>query len=219
MSAFSNGAQAEHVNTLSTRTSHEKLPDGSSEVPVQIPRVLVICSSCKSTLSVKRIYLGKPIQCKQCGELFWVPADVDAGAMPVMARSYAPPSSRFSQTDDDNPKQKPATTDKAILEQLGQLLATGSELRTANDELHAASQELRAERNALAARLESAEQLIAVGNEVRTANDHLHAANQELKAERDALAARVESAEHLCKQLAVRNEELQSAQARPRSRV
>ncbi len=214
MSAFSNGAQADQVNTLSTRTSHEKRPNGSAEVSVQIPRVLVICSSCKSTLSVKRIYLGNPIQCKQCGELFWVPADVDAGAMPVVARSYAPTSSRLSQTDDDNVKQEAGTTDTAILQQISQLLATGNELRTANEKLDAANQELTAERDALAAQLESAERLIAVGNELRTANETLHAANQKLTAKCNALVARLESAEILCKQLAIRSEELQSAQAR-----
>ena len=157
MNAFSNGLQVDQSNAALTQLQLEPPAAAAPEVALPVARVVVICSSCKSTLSVKRIYLGSPIQCKQCGQLFRVPADVDGQAMPLLGRPLDEPGVGGPQPQIDGGRQEAGVRDKALLEQLSQLIAGSNLVRAAHDKLRAEYDELRADRDAIAGRLEKAE--------------------------------------------------------------
>ena len=42
------------------------------ERPDQVERVAVVCPICQATLAVRRVYIGKAVQCKQCQQTFVV---------------------------------------------------------------------------------------------------------------------------------------------------
>jgi chromosome segregation ATPase/ribosomal protein L37AE/L43A len=51
-------------------SSPEDRAGPSIELPDQAERIVVNCPNCQATLRVRRVYLGKPVVCKQCNHTF-----------------------------------------------------------------------------------------------------------------------------------------------------
>jgi chromosome segregation ATPase len=134
----------------------DPLSKTSSEALVPAPRVAVVCPNCKATLSIRRVHIGKSVQCKQCNQVFTVPAEADTQPMPVVDHTARNGSSRSSKSDVDPRNPQSGKQDKVLLDQLGQFIAGSNELRSAYEKLQAESNELRASRNELGAQLQSA---------------------------------------------------------------
>ena len=57
----------------SPATANEDRADSSSQPVLQPERIVVNCPHCKSTLRVRRVYIGGSVRCKQCTRDFLVP--------------------------------------------------------------------------------------------------------------------------------------------------
>ncbi len=114
----------------------EERPDGGGAVPGETPippvekveRIIATCPRCRTTLSVRRAYIGRQVRCKQCDEAFLVadPSDI-------------PPS---APSDNQAPADDGSAIDREELERLrGELDRVSGEyqrLETAHRELQAA---------------------------------------------------------------------------------
>jgi predicted Zn finger-like uncharacterized protein len=63
---------AEELNSPMNSTTEQTSADESVERPAPAPaeRIAVVCPNCQATLAVRRAYLGKTVQCKQCNQAF-----------------------------------------------------------------------------------------------------------------------------------------------------
>jgi hypothetical protein len=171
-----------------------------------VPRVVVICSSCTATLSVKRAYVGGAIQCKQCGHIFTVRAEV-IGEIPVLSQPAQGTPAPPLPTEPDTPGLRASLGEKGILDQLAQIIAGGNAARLSHDRLQAEYYELSADRDGLVARLKSVTELldamradlgtIAPGEVMSLASerDELRARAERLRDENRELARRLEQSD------------------------
>ena len=79
-----NGSFVENQKTQPAASSaHDQLESASNEPSPPSERILVTCPSCKTTLSVRRVYVGNGVCCKRCEQKFVVPTMAGAQAMPI----------------------------------------------------------------------------------------------------------------------------------------
>ncbi len=141
---------AEETDVPDTKGSEETVaqpvPDPSKE-----ERITVSCPSCQTTLSVRRVYIGRRVRCKQCDEPFLV-SDPTAADQPSHADQADRPEtngaheavqaeiSRRSQELQAAHDQHQAERDRAR-----SLQANLDRLSSENQELEAANARLQAE--------------------------------------------------------------------------
>jgi chromosome segregation ATPase len=155
---MSTSSSEDPVNQTNAPVTHGPIDPSSatsSQAALPVPRLVVVCSNCNATLSVRRAYVGKSVQCKQCSQIFTVPAEVDTQPMPVVDRNLADMPSPPPQADLDAGNQHSGAVEKVLRDQVAQLIAGNNDLRSAHDQLQAEHNELRADRDEIGARLES----------------------------------------------------------------
>jgi hypothetical protein len=160
MNTSSDGFPIDGANASVAQAPIDLLLGPSSQASIPVPRVLVVCSSCTATLSIKRAYLGGAIQCKQCGHIFTVPAEAVSQPMPVAGRSGSEPAGLPRQADPGGGNRRAGVVDNVILDQLAQIITGSNELRVLHDGLVAEHNELKADRDAVVARLTSVSDLL-----------------------------------------------------------
>lgn len=197
MNTSSNGLAVDQAKQPVNRAPVDPSSRNSSESSPPVPRVVVTCASCKATLSVRRVYIGNAVQCKQCGDIFTVPADVATRPMPVVNHHSRDLPGRAPQAGPGAKNQQPGVSDNVLLDQIAQFIAGNNDLRSAHDRLQAEHNELLANRDEIGARLNS-----------MTAE--LGAIKADLEAERDVLKR--DLAEHSSNLVAARFELAQWAQ-------
>jgi chromosome segregation ATPase/ribosomal protein L37AE/L43A len=78
--------------------------EGSANPPIQqaaqAERIVVDCPSCQATLSVRRIYLGRQILCKQCNHAFRAPARATPQAKSAVTDNHGGTSKTSLQQPD-----------------------------------------------------------------------------------------------------------------------
>ena len=237
MNSSSDGIPIDSANASVAQAPLDHLSGPSSQASIPAPRVLVVCSSCAATLSVKRSYLGGAIQCKQCKQIFLVPAEASSQPTPVVGRSAAElAASPPRQGDPGIGSQRAGVVDNVILDQLAQIIAGSNETRALHDRLQAEHNELKADRDAVVVRLKSVtDQLEAVRGDlgpiapaevrsIASERDELRALVERLREENRGLAQRLEQSgsellaarrerQQHSEQLATLHDELASARA------
>jgi ribosomal protein L37AE/L43A len=193
MNTITDGFEAEQADAPVMQAPIEQLSGTSSQASLPVARVVVTCSSCKATLSVRRVYVGNAVACKQCGHIFTVPSYVEAAPISVVDRTIGRLPGRPSQAEVDVGvrNQRPGGFDMAALNQLVQIISGGNDLRTAYDRLQAEQSGLRANQVELGARLESVASEL---NAIRASLGSISATDvRSLAAERDQLSAVVQA--------------------------
>jgi len=188
----------------------DELSKTSSQDSPAVPRVVVTCPTCKATLKVRRVYIGNAVQCKQCGQIFTVPADVDTQPMPAVNHTARDLPSRSPQANLDARSQQSGSSHNVLLDQVAQFIASSNDLRSAHDRLQAEHDELtekvklqeddlcavRAERDALSRDLsEHSSELDAARFELVQWAQRIEQSNADLQAacqERDQLGQQLE---------------------------
>jgi uncharacterized coiled-coil DUF342 family protein len=193
-----------------------------SQAAIPVPRVFVTCSSCAATLSVKRSYVGAEIQCKQCGHILTVPTEVSCQTVQVVGQPASGMPNQPRQTDPDTGSLRTGLVDKAILDQLAQIITGSNEIRLSHDRLQDEHNELLADRDGLVARLKSVTELLdamradlgtiapAEVRSIASERDDLRARAQRLHDENRHLTQRLEQTDALLH--AARNERDQQSE-------
>ena len=81
----------------SPATANEDRTDSSRQPVLQPERIIATCPHCKSTLRVRRAYIGGVVRCKGCNQEFLVPPP--EGTQPA---AFSNGSSRFEPTKSDH---------------------------------------------------------------------------------------------------------------------
>jgi hypothetical protein len=161
MNTSSDGYPVSRANPSIAQAAIDPVSGTSSQAEIPVPRIVVVCSSCKAILSVKRAYVGIAIQCKQCAHIFTVSTGADSQPMPALGASASDLLSRPPQADPGAANQRAEIGDNPILDQLAQIIAGSNELRLIHDRLEAEHNELKADRDGVVARLKSVTELLA----------------------------------------------------------
>jgi chromosome segregation ATPase len=69
------------------------------ERPDQVERVAVVCPICQATLAVRRAYIGKAVQCKQCNQTFVVRDPSAQATEPISGEGETIPKSNYYQIE------------------------------------------------------------------------------------------------------------------------
>jgi len=174
-------------------------------------RVAVSCPSCQATLSVRRVYIGNQVRCKQCGNTFLV-RDPD---QPQPESGVSAPDSfmatRSPQGDIERESHGTAAEREPVPTHDDQLPAKYERLQTAHDELGAEHNRLTRELDTIRDRLgtispDEVRTLAEERESLSTLVSHLRDEINGLLAERPARAL-------LAEQLGQRDAELDSARA------
>lgn len=122
--------------------------DSSSQPVLQPERIIANCPHCKSTLRVRRAYIGGVVRCKGCNQEFLVPPP--EGTQPAAFSDGSPgfEPTRSHHVGSSTPSDQGAGAMGPLLDQLAKFVAVHEELRSAH-------QELLAERNGVRDELES----------------------------------------------------------------
>ncbi len=128
--------------------ANEDRTDSSSQPVLQPERIIVHCPHCKSTLRIRRAYIGGVVRCKQCNQDFLVAPPEGIQPAPISDGSSGFEPTRSHQVGSSTPGDQGAGAMGPLLDQLAGLVAVHEELRSAH-------QELLAERNGARDELES----------------------------------------------------------------
>ncbi len=149
MNASSEDNNGDQANAPVTHAPIDPLSGESSQASLAVSRVVAVCPICKAALSVRRVYLGTPVRCKQCGQVFTVPADVVAPPEPARGGTAAHAPGQAPQDEVKPGSKRAGIGAQTILDQLAKLVAQQETLRLEYDQLQAERDELRADRDRL----------------------------------------------------------------------
>ncbi len=62
----------EQPNAATSKGSSDLSSSASVPVSDRPEKVVVVCPNCQATLSVRRVYIGNPVRCKSCNQIFTV---------------------------------------------------------------------------------------------------------------------------------------------------
>ena len=191
MNTSSNGFPVDEANAPVTDAPVERLPDAPSRAEPPVTRVEVTCSNCKAKLRVRLAYVGNAVKCKQCGQIFTVPADAGTGPLAVGDDTFGDPRGRASQAGFDGEKEQPSALDSVYSNQLAQFIASTKDLQSSHDRLKDERDGLKVNRDEISARLVSVTSEL---NEIRAELGTIAPADvRVLAAEREDLHALVQS--------------------------
>jgi hypothetical protein len=233
MDAFHDGYPLQHAKDSVTQSA---IDPAGAQAAAPAPRVLVVCPSCASTLSVKRAYVGSAIQCKQCAHIFTVPTATNGSPFPVVDQTSPDALSRPRQASPDCANLRAGVLDSVILDQLAQIITGTNEIRVSHDRLRNEHNELRADRDAISARLVAATEhlerlraelgtlapsdvraLVSERGELLTRVERLNDEKRDLMEQLEASTAELRTAgedrQQMGEQLALLRDELASARA------
>ena len=111
MNVSTKNDQADQASTPLSQARINQLSATSAQPSHAVARVVAVCPACKTTLSVRRAYVGNAVKCKQCDHVFTVPGDVDTPPGPDGAR--APVASATEDSQAESGSQRAGTGDKA----------------------------------------------------------------------------------------------------------
>ena len=83
MSTSIRGLDADKASDLMDKTSGQRLALASTQPSSRADRIMAVCPGCQATLSVRRVYIGNDVQCKQCGHIFPIAAPADTQSKPL----------------------------------------------------------------------------------------------------------------------------------------
>jgi chromosome segregation ATPase len=197
----------DQASAMVSRAPAQHGGDCSSVASSPSPRIVVVCPSCRATLSVRRVYVGNPVRCKQCDHQFTVPAALDSQAQQAAA-SACSASASHSQTEEIEQLKSELL---GVRHERGQLQAERSELLATRDALSA--NHISALAGARAELVQLTKQIEQLTSELRAARDEREQLGQQLAESRNDLSlARADE-----RQLREANQELVAAQARRES--
>jgi chromosome segregation ATPase len=229
MNASSKNDHSDEANARATHVPIDPASGDSSQASPAVSRVVTVCPICKATLSVRSIYLGNPIRCKQCSQVFTVPAALETPARP--AGDAASGGAAFERTagsapqDDVKPgSQRASIGAQSVREQLAGLVAQQNSLRSAYDQLRAEHDDLRADRDKLklqevevrplrAERDSLAAKLAELGSELDVARSEIARLNQRIEESDTDLEGARQEREQLSQQLALSRSDFSQARA------
>ena len=178
------------------KSSGQPLALTSTQSSNRADRIVAVCPGCQATLSVRRVYIGHDVQCKQCGHIFPIAAPADTQSKPVEDRKH-----------------------EKLLDEHGRLTAEHGQLQAKYDQLEAENGRHSTAQNQLS------EQLSRVTDELNTIRAELGilapAGVRSLAEQRESLRTEVQrlrdehrSTQELCKQFQDREFELTEAHKR-----
>ena len=170
----------DQANATASQARVEPPADHSSQGFPPSPRVVVVCPSCKATLSVKRVYIGSAVRCKQCDHAFSVPIASDRPAQHAEGDTTSGSVSHSQPVNAEAESRQTGGSDKVLLSQLGKVLARNKELRSAYDQLQAQRDDLIANQDELAAQHKS--ELAAARAELAPLSEQVEQLKTELQA-------------------------------------
>ena len=183
------------ANATASQARPERDRDQSSKGSPPVPRVVVVCPGCKATLSVKRVYVGNTVRCKQCEHEFRVPAPADSQPQHADGGATLGQASHPQGVEVEAGRQRAGAGEKELLSQIGKLLGRNKELRSAYRQLEAQRDDLIANQDELAAKhkseLEAARAAhVPLNTQIGDLESELHAARErcdQLQAKHDVL--------------------------------
>ena len=128
--------------------SGEQATAASIQPSSRADRIVAVCPHCQATLSIRRVYLGKEVRCKQCAQLFPLRADEDLEAKPnepVRQRTSAPTAESLTVERDDRLKKE----HERLLGEHVKFLAAHGQLQSTVDRLEADYNQVNAARHQL----------------------------------------------------------------------
>ncbi len=171
------------INTAATRAD-KPLAGTCTQTTVPADRILVTCPHCGTILSVRRVYIGDGVRCKQCSQRFLVPAAPGAQPVGVYDCPAGVASTESHKSDVDPMSHRPDSVRGSLMKQLAQFIASHDELRANHDRLLAEHDGVRVERDGVRATLgTTSEERDALVVQLREREDELCT----VRAERDAL--------------------------------
>jgi len=113
-----------------TTSSAERTAEPSIQPLPPAERIAVSCPGCRATLSVRRVYIGREVRCKQCDNTFLVPAP--ALSAPEESSAASSPQPGIERESDGTETER-----ELLRAQHDQLLADHERLQIAHNELDA----------------------------------------------------------------------------------
>ena len=142
--------------SFATATADDRSASTSTQETQSPDRLLVTCPSCKTTLSVRRIYIGEGVRCKRCSQKFLVPGKLSTEPIPIYDGLPTGESGQSNATEINAPSQRTGIAGGSLMDQLTSFVGSFNELRSAHDQLQADHDEVRAERDNICSTLEKA---------------------------------------------------------------
>jgi len=169
--------RAGQTNDPIAPSSGEGMAGPSIQAAQPEDRIALTCPSCQATLSVRRIYVGNQVRCKQCGNTFLVSAP--AQPQPEPAGTAPPGISAMSSPPGDIKHEIPGTetAHESLRIQHDQLLADREQLQAAHNQLDAEHNRLRTEH----------ERLRTEHEQLRTEHEQLRTEYRQLCEQKDSL--------------------------------
>ena len=185
-----NGSFSKKCATERAWTSTEdQVARPSTQATLRLDQILVTCPSCKTTLSVSRVYIGKSVRCRRCNQNCLVPASADTEPSPPYGATLGVPQNGSQQGDANPQSRRTGTANGPMLDQLAQFIASYDELRTARDQLQAEHYGVQVARDEVRAQLKCATNEL---NAIRAELGSIAPADvQSLASEREAFSAEV----------------------------
>jgi hypothetical protein len=168
----------------------------ATHVTVPTDRILVTCPYCATILSVRRVYIGDGVRCKQCTQKFLVPAVQGDRPIAIYDCSARDASTESHRSEVVQNRHRPDSEHASLMTQLAQFIASHDQLRSDHDRLRAEFDGIRLARDTLAEQLRAREVELC---SVRTNGDAL---TRSLAEDRAALAAATAQIAQLKQQLA-----------------
>ena len=169
---------------------NSQLPVTQPHTPPLQDRVLVVCPHCRTTLRLRRVYMGGAVRCGRCNQTFIVPAVSDGQPIAVYDGILAPPPSELQDAAADSRSDRNRTGKTGLLDQLAEFIAKYDELQLDRDQMRAEHERARTDLD------EISEQFQSVTNELNAIRAELGtiapADVQSLASERESLSAEVE---------------------------
>ena len=127
-------------------------PDGelestSTQETQSPPRLLVTCPHCKTTLSVRRIYIGDGVRCKRCRQKFLVPERIGTEPTPIYDGLASGEPGQSSATESNAPSDVTSTAGRSLVDQLARFVASFDQLQSELGQLQADHDGMRVERD------------------------------------------------------------------------
>jgi len=128
-----------------TPSSGEGMAGPSIQPAPPTDRIAVQCPSCQTTLSVRRVYIGNQVRCKQCGDTFIVSVPAQPQPEPAVSALEGFLATSSPQRDIERESHGTETERETLRSQHDQLLADHERLQAAHDQLDAKHNGLKSE--------------------------------------------------------------------------
>jgi chromosome segregation ATPase len=145
-------------------SSGEQSTGPSIQPSTRADRIVAVCPSCQATLSIRRVYLGNQVRCKQCEHIFQLRENEELQAKPAepAPQGISSPAVEHVETERAGRAKK---EHERLLGEHAQLLTAHGQLQSTLDRVEAEHQRLKAADHELEEKLKRVTNQL---NEIRT---------------------------------------------------